>query len=296
MKTKSALFLIAFVVALALLVLPGCGGGGGNSGPSVTPVGPPTATLLSVTPASGATNVAENVRPTFEFGTNFSAQSTGSGLVFLCSGRVVMFGQGSSSTEKTSTLTLDPTFGAVVVGDVCTVKGPVVTTDNAGITVTTQVDLTFTITLPRPQCEAPAVRIPGLNVCLYPSAIEVAGTHQLVPATCVFPSQSCFKDTGRYVTMRVTANGQATVVVFYDRVSPISGHFWTAELVTADDLSPIKININNDRLFTSYVEVDWVKATDNGLIWHQKDTGNCETAAPDATNPPNWVSKSSVCS
>lgn len=150
-------------------------------------------------------------------------------------------------------------------------------------------------------CKAPGVwtttPMYSFTFCLYPAGIEVTGTGYQVPAdVCIFPSQQCFRDAGRYVAMETALNGQPTIVVFYKRFSSISGMFWTTDLVSVNDLGPIKININNNRLFTSYVEVDWVKTTPDGkLIWHKKSSGTCEMVAPDPNDTPNWASVPHAC-
>src|SRR3989344_2806649 len=294
MKIKLVGLCAVFMTALVLF---GCGGGGGGGGalssttPTPTPSAPlaPTATLASVTPASGATDVATNVSPVFNLSVTDAASSDASQLSLLCNSKTVAFTSASalSTDGKTMTVTLTPTTGAIVLSDLCTISGDITTTGPGGTVITT-VGISFSVVAPT--CTAPAIWTPGINTCVSPMGVKVVGTNQL-PVGCDSSSFQCFKDAVESGAVKAVASGGTDntgppIVFLYFKNTTATAKttgLWNVLPFHMADGSYSWVDIPGG--FTD--EIDAVWGSPKGAIFHTKITGLCYEWAYDTKM--KWV-------
>lgn len=195
MKTT---FVSRIAVLVAAVFVAACGGGGGGGAPTPTPTAsPPTAALLSVSPATGATvkaNTISDIAITVDLTVIDATRSDASKASLLCDNNPISFTSASSLSAdgKTMSLTLTPKAVTALVGATyqCTLSGDIVTTGPGG-TVTTTGSTSFGVTS---TCTAPAVWTQGINTCVKPLLVAATGFYK-IPANCTSAVQSCFKDS-----------------------------------------------------------------------------------------------------
>lgn len=152
LKNLNSRVLAATALVAATLVLGACGGspggGGGTTGSIVVPdpAALTLATLLSVTPASGATGIVRDVKPVIVLGVKNATSSDGTKLLLVCAGRTIAFTSSSAlSADATNmAVTLTPQAGAILAADACTLNGNVSTSGASGA-VNTSIATTFSV-------------------------------------------------------------------------------------------------------------------------------------------------------
>ena len=194
-------------VIMAAIALTSCGGGGGGgdagntsvsttppSGP--TPIPKPTASLLSITPATGArivSNDGSGISVVFKLTVTNADTSDASKLSFLCNSKVTAFTATSPVASGVSTSTIIPTSN-LALGERCTVSGDITTT-GAGGSVKTPVSTSLSVvsSCVAPACVAGSVWTPSMNTWVAPKMVRASYFYQL-PANCTQSTQQCFKD------------------------------------------------------------------------------------------------------
>lgn len=201
--SKTAAFMAAILVAA-------CGGGGGGGSTQANTAPAPTASLLSVSPATGATvtaNSIDGVPITVKFSVTDALTSDTSKVALSCNNNPVPFKSASSLSAdgKTMTVVFSPTAVPALVGQnyQCTLSGDLTVTGPGG-TGATHGNTSFGVTS---TCTAPTVWTPSINICVTPTLVGATGFYQL-PANCTSTTQSCFKDS--VPKMSAVAAGSST--------------------------------------------------------------------------------------
>lgn len=277
----------------------------------------PTAQVTHITPENGSGHVILDqnfggATVNFQLAVTNATSSDASKLSFLCNGRVISFTTFSNFQLNPTTLANDGKYMNVQVtpllstaihdGDTCTVSGDIATTGTNG-TVKTAVSTTFSVVAPRatPTCIAPQF-LSENSVCVYPIGVKAIGTIQL-PVECflAFVSAGCFKDTVqftvdavKFVATGVMVSSRPTMVAFYKQDYGVGTQpQWGVALAYADS-NALLVNTHNNILMAISVEIDWVMGTANGIVFHEKATGQCHAAVWDGAAE-NWVVTNAAC-
>ncbi len=277
-------FVSTAAALLAAILMAACGGGGGGGSSSApAPSGPaPTASLLSVSPATGETikaNAIDEVTITVELTVTDATKSDASKISLQCDNAAITFTSTSSLSGdgKTMAVTLAPAATSSLVGATyqCTMSGDVVTTGPGG-TVPTTISTSFSVAS---TCTAPAVWTQGINTCVTPIGVLATGFYQL-PAGCTQATQACFTSAVSSLSAADSGGtdstgGHVTWLAF--RNTTVAGNvtgLWN--ILPFHTKDGTRAGTNNPDISGGYtVELDAFWGSEDGVIIRQKDTMTC---------------------
>lgn len=262
---NSGRFATAGSVLAVSLLLVACGGGGSSSsGGGVTPPPPaaPTISLTSVSPASGATDVAVDAKPVFTFA-EANVTSLNSTTALSCNNKEVKYGVMVDLTSKPGVATM--TFTPIVPfnnGDVCTMDSSLTASGAGGTAPVVKVVTSFTVVATAAWWPAP----------LRTMDTKVVGMGQ-PPASALLIADAAWQKATiaglvKYIDSGIALDGytiRPVVWAFYK--GPVTGNSCT-RLVYKDDGTAVGQNKTTEGDCNTGDPVDWVVGTSVGVIRH----------------------------